>query len=83
MDYLTEIDDILDELTMIKRALNNQAYVTNKALEKLEELEKKNLGLGTTQQPSAVANYSHPHLEVFERLTDDANRVRKCVSHVS
>lgn len=73
MSYLAEIDDILDELTMIKRALNNQAYVTNKVL---EELAEPNM-----QKASSISSYySHPHLEVFERLSDDARRVRKCIT---
>lgn len=75
MSYLAEIDDILDELTMIKRALNNQAYVTNKVLEEVEEINM--------QKASSISSYySHPHLEVFERLSGDARRVRKCVGYL-
>ena len=32
MQHLERIDDVLDELTMIKRALSNQAYHANRAL---------------------------------------------------
>jgi Mg2+ and Co2+ transporter CorA len=75
MNYLAEIDDILDELTMIKQALNNQAYVANKVLEELAEQ--------SMQKSSSISRYySHPHLDAFERLSDEARRVRKCVSHV-
>lgn len=72
MSYLAEIDDILDELTMIKRALNNQAYVTNRALEEIA-------GKKGQKANTLSSYYSHPYYEVFERLTDDARRVRKCV----
>jgi hypothetical protein len=73
MGYLAEIDDISDELTMLKRALINQAYVTNKVLEDLDNSD----GLSTSTNVSSYS--SHPHLEVFERLSDDAHRVRHCV----
>jgi len=75
MTYLAEIDDNLDELTMIKRTLANQAYVTNRFLEELA-------GPDAEKATSISSYYSHPHLEVFERLSDDAHRVRNCVCHL-
>ena len=72
MQHLERIDDVLDELTMIKRALSNQAYHANRALQEVSSMKR--------QKAASLASYhSHPHFEVFERLTDDARRVRKCV----
>jgi predicted nucleic acid-binding Zn-ribbon protein len=66
MKNLETIDDILEELTMIKRALSNQAHQVKQVFGALS---------GTK-----LAKYdSHPYLENIERLIEDAHRVRSCV----
>jgi hypothetical protein len=71
MRHLVKIDNILNELNMIKRVLNDQGHVINKS----ELLRSQVIGASNLQSDKFV----HPALEIYNRLEEDANRVRKSV----
>ncbi|KAH6664613.1 hypothetical protein B0J14DRAFT_242157 [Halenospora varia] len=68
---LEEIDDILDEIGMIKRVLHDQELVMKKVLRWRHQ--------GTTSRGANVVqgtDHLHQPLKHFKRLEEDANRVR-------
>jgi hypothetical protein len=78
IDLLQEIDDILDEINMVKRVLREQERVM---LEFLASQSPRSNNVNDTGHRATWKNdFTHPTHHFFERLEDDANRVRSSVS---
>ncbi|GKT42971.1 ankyrin repeat and protein kinase domain-containing protein 1 [Colletotrichum spaethianum] len=75
IELLQEIDDVREEINMIKRVLRSQERVFDGFRE--AEAGRRLTGLETQ---SAVKAYKHPTLDFFKRLEEDANRVRDSIT---
>ncbi|KZL88337.1 heat shock protein sti1, partial [Colletotrichum incanum] len=71
IELLQEIDDVREEINMIKRVLRSQERV----FDGFREAEAGRRLTGVEKQ-SPVKAYKHPTLDFFKRLEEDANRVR-------
>ncbi|KAK1621840.1 hypothetical protein BDP81DRAFT_511137 [Colletotrichum phormii] len=68
IELLQEIDDVREEINMIKRVLRSQERV----FDGFREAEAERQGV--------VKPYKHPTLDFFKRLEEDANRVRDSIT---
>ncbi|EFQ25710.1 uncharacterized protein GLRG_00854 [Colletotrichum graminicola M1.001] len=68
IELLQEIDDVREEINMIKRVLRSQERV----LDEFREAE--------TPPDAPAKAYKHPTLDFFKRLEEDANRVRDSIT---
>ncbi|KAK2025425.1 hypothetical protein LX32DRAFT_568002 [Colletotrichum zoysiae] len=69
IELLQEIDDVREEINMVKRVLRSQERV----LDEFREAE--------AATPDAAAKaFKHPTLDFFKRLEEDANRVRDSIT---
>ncbi|GKT64303.1 heat shock protein sti1 [Colletotrichum tofieldiae] len=75
IELLQEIDDVREEINMIKRVLRSQERV----LDGFREAEAGRRLTGVEKQ-SPVKAYKHPTLDFFKRLEEDANRVRDSIT---
>jgi hypothetical protein len=76
--YLVMIDDILDEISMIKRVAESQDQV----LLQIEQLKERKEQSGSTDENTPWHGFKKPFRDQcndLERLEDDAKRVRKSV----
>ncbi|KAK2018663.1 hypothetical protein LZ32DRAFT_575203 [Colletotrichum eremochloae] len=69
IELLQEIDDVREEINMIKRVLRSQERV----LDGFREAAERPPG-----EPAKA--YKHPTLDFFKRLEEDANRVRDSIT---
>lgn len=84
IELLQEIDDVREEINMIKRVLRSQERVFDGFREAEAEQVGSlcgGVGVGEKQGGGVVKPYKHPTLDFFKRLEEDANRVRDSVSH--
>ncbi|OHW99989.1 ankyrin repeat protein [Colletotrichum incanum] len=75
IELLQEIDDVREEINMIKRVLRSQERV----FDGFREAEAGRRLTGVEKQ-SPVKAYKHPTLDFFKRLEEDANRVRDSIT---
>ncbi|EXF75742.1 hypothetical protein CFIO01_05338 [Colletotrichum fioriniae PJ7] len=83
IELLQEIDDVREEINMIKRVLRSQERVFDGFREAEAEQVGSlcgGVGVGEKQSGGVVKPYKHPTLDFFKRLEEDANRVRDSVS---
>ncbi|KAK7460283.1 tetratricopeptide [Colletotrichum acutatum] len=83
IELLQEIDDVREEINMIKRVLRSQERVFDGFRE--AEAERVGslcggVGVGEKQGGGVVKPYKHPTLDFFKRLEEDANRVRDSIT---
>ncbi|OHE90959.1 hypothetical protein CORC01_13736, partial [Colletotrichum orchidophilum] len=81
IELLQEIDDVREEINMIKRVLRSQERV----YDGFREAEAARVGSicgddGGGEKQGAVKPYKHPTLDFFKRLEEDANRVRDSIT---
>lgn len=70
IELLQEIDDIREEINMIKRVLRSQERV-------FEDFRGAEVGEKVCEDKKV---FKHPTLDFFNRIEEDANRVRDSVS---
>lgn len=82
IELLQEIDDVREEINMIKRVLRSQERVFDGFREaEAERVGSLCAGVGVGEKQGGVVKpYKHPTLDFFKRLEEDANRVRDSVS---
>lgn len=81
IELLQEIDDVREEINMVKRVLRSQERV-------FEEFRRAEVVGGAGADKGGVGEggdkarkaFKHPTLDFFKRLEEDANRVRDSVS---
>ncbi|KAI3547743.1 tetratricopeptide [Colletotrichum abscissum] len=82
IELLQEIDDVREEINMIKRVLRSQERVFDGFRE--AEAERAGSlcgGVGAGEKQGGVVKpYKHPTLDFFKRLEEDANRVRDSIT---
>ncbi|KXH29512.1 hypothetical protein CSIM01_06245 [Colletotrichum simmondsii] len=83
IELLQEIDDVREEINMIKRVLRSQERVFDGFREaEAERVGSLCGGVGVGEKQGGVVKpYKHPTLDFFKRLEEDANRVRDSVSN--
>ncbi|WQF86999.1 Putative Mg2+ transporter protein, CorA-like/Zinc transport protein ZntB [Colletotrichum destructivum] len=86
IELLQEIDDVREEINMIKRVLRSQERVFD-GFREAEVGRRLTTGAATaamavamTERQGAVKAYKHPTLDFFKRLEEDANRVRDSIT---
>ncbi|KAK1676323.1 hypothetical protein BDP55DRAFT_551162 [Colletotrichum godetiae] len=81
IELLQEIDDVREEINMIKRVLRSQERVFDGFREaEAERIGSSCGGVGVGEKQGVVKPYKHPTLDFFKRLEEDANRVRDSIT---
>ncbi|KXH32997.1 hypothetical protein CSAL01_05933 [Colletotrichum salicis] len=81
IELLQEIDDVREEINMIKRVLRSQERVFDGFREaEAERVGSSCGGVGVGEKQGVVKPYKHPTLDFFKRLEEDANRVRDSIT---
>lgn len=78
IELLQEIDDVREEINMVKRVLRSQERVFEE-FRGADILGSEKGGVGEAGEKTRKA-FKHPTLDFFKRLEEDANRVRDSVS---
>ncbi|KAF9870224.1 hypothetical protein CkaCkLH20_12310 [Colletotrichum karsti] len=74
IELLQEIDDIREEINMIKRVLRSQERVFG-------DFRRAEVGeMGREEKEGAKGVFKHPTLDFFNRIEEDANRVRDSIT---
>ncbi|KAJ0162559.1 Ankyrin-1 [Colletotrichum tanaceti] len=86
IELLQEIDDVREEINMVKRVLRSQERVFD-GFREAEAGRRLTTGAATAatatmteRQGGAFKAYKHPTLDFFKRLEEDANRVRDSIT---
>ncbi|KAF4784405.1 hypothetical protein HER10_EVM0008006 [Colletotrichum scovillei] len=82
IELLQEIDDVREEINMIKRVLRSQERVFDGFREaEAERVGSLCGGVGVGEKQGGIVKpYKHPTLDFFKRLEEDANRVRDSIT---
>ncbi|KAF6824378.1 heat shock protein sti1 (tetratricopeptide) [Colletotrichum plurivorum] len=78
IELLQEIDDVREEINMVKRVLRSQERVFEE-FRGADILGSEKGGVGEAGEKTRKA-FKHPTLDFFKRLEEDANRVRDSIT---